>query len=157
MLVSIYIDANNLHRSAKSLGFNIDYKKFGVWLRQKYSPTEIYIFIGYVSAMNNLYEYLRDCGFVLIFKETAVLGGGMKGNCDTELVLKSVSDFYTKSCLSFILVSGDGDFGCLVKFLSKNGALSCVIIPDRNASSFLLRNQNIQMLFLNEHYYKFST
>lgn len=43
--VNIYIDGNNLYRSAKELGYEIDYKKFRGWLRQKYSPANVYLFI----------------------------------------------------------------------------------------------------------------
>ena len=35
--INIYIDGNNLYRGAKELGFDIDYKKFRGWLRQKYA------------------------------------------------------------------------------------------------------------------------
>ena len=34
MKTNIYIDGNNLYRSAKELGFDINYKKFRVWLSQ---------------------------------------------------------------------------------------------------------------------------
>ena len=44
--INIYIDGNNLYRSAKELSFEIDYKKFRGWLRQKYNPANVYLFIG---------------------------------------------------------------------------------------------------------------
>lgn len=156
--VNIYIDGNNLHRSAKNLGFDIDYRRFGVWLRQKYNPTKAYLFVGFMPSKTGLYEYLRSCGFTLVFKETAVLGGSIKGNCDAEIVLQVVSDFYTRSYDQAILISGDGDFGCLVEFLSKHEALMCLIVPDKKRCSFLLRkkNQHIVAVFLNEHYHKFT-
>jgi uncharacterized LabA/DUF88 family protein len=105
----IYIDGNNLYRGAKELGFEIDYKKFRGWLRQKYNPTNVYLFIGLVPERTKFYEYLQECGFILIFKQTISVSGSIKGNCDAELVLKTVSDFYTKSFSSCILVTGDGD------------------------------------------------
>jgi len=46
----------------------------------------------------------------------------VKGNCDAELVLKTTSDFYTKSFERCLLVTGDGDFGCLVEFLRDNSS-----------------------------------
>lgn len=154
--VNIYIDGNNLYRGAKELGFEIDYKKFRGWLRQKYNPQNIYLFIGLVPDRVKFYEYLQECGFILIFKQTVSVGGKVKGNCDAELVLKTVSDFYTKSFISCILITGDGDFGCLVKFLEENKSINCVLAPDENKCSFLLRNKNIEITFLNEHYHKFS-
>lgn len=61
--LNIYIDGNNLYRSAKELGFAIDYKKFRGWLRQKYSPQKVYIFIGLVPERVKFYEYLQNCGY----------------------------------------------------------------------------------------------
>ncbi len=85
------------------------------------------------------------------------MSGVVKGNCDAELVLKTVSDFYTKAFSSCFLVTGDGDFGCLVEFLDKEGVLDGVVAPDRKKCSILIKNKNVDMLFLNEHYHKFST
>lgn len=154
--VNIYIDGNNLYRSAKELGFEIDYKKFRGWLRQKYNPENVYLFIGLVPERVKFYEHLQECGFILIFKQTVSVGNAIKGNCDAELVLKTVSDFYTKTFDYCILVTGDGDFGCLVEFLNNNSALHSLIAPDKKKCSILLRNKNTEIVFLNEHYHKFS-
>jgi uncharacterized LabA/DUF88 family protein len=153
---NIYIDGNNLYRSAKELGFEIDYKKFRGWLRQKYNPASVYLFIGLVPDRTKFYEYLQECGFILIFKQTISVGGVVKGNCDAELVLKTVSDFYTKSFDSCILITGDGDFGCVVEFLKENNAIDRIIAPDEKKCSILLKNKNTEITFLNEHYQKFS-
>ena len=153
---NIYIDGNNLYRSAKELGFQIDYKKFRGWLRQKYHPTFVYLFIGLVPARTKFYEYLQKCGYVLIFKQTVSVGEQIKGNCDAELVLKNIIDFYDKSFASCVLITGDGDFGCLVEFLKEKTAIKCIISPNKYKCSFLLRNKNTEIIFLNDHYHKFS-
>ncbi len=155
--INIYIDGNNLYRSAKELGFTIDYKKFRGWLRQKYSATNMYLFIGLVPDRIKFYEHLQECGFILIFKQTISVQGTVKGNCDAELVLKTISDFYTKAYNSCILVTGDGDFGCVVEFLKKNSVIGGVIAPDEKKCSILIKNKNVEITFLNEHYHKFST
>ncbi len=154
--VNIYIDGNNLYRSAKELGFKIDYRKFRGWLRQKYNPEFVYLFIGLVPERTKFYEYLQSCGYILVFKQIISVGEKIKGNCDAELVLKTTSDFYTKSFTSCILITGDGDFGCLVEFLKENKVMDTVIAPDKNKCSFLLRNKNVEITFLNDHYHKFS-
>lgn len=154
--INIYIDGNNLYRSAKELNFDIDYKRFRNWLRQKYNPSNVYIFIGLVPERVKYYEYLQSCGYILVFKQTISVGEKIKGNCDAELVLKSVSDFYTKAYDSCILVTGDGDFGCLVEFLKNEGVLERVLAPDENKCSILIRNKNIELSFLNDLYHKFS-
>lgn len=127
--INIYIDGNNLYRSAKELSYEIDYKKFRGWLRQKYQATNVYLFIGLVPSRTTFYEYLQECGYILIFKQTVSVGGTIKGNCDAELVLKTTSDFYTKAFTTCILITGDGDFGCLVEFLQNNKAINLVIAP----------------------------
>ena len=154
--LNIYIDGNNLYRSAKELGFEVDYKKFRGWLRQKYNPTSVYLFIGLVPQRIKFYEYLQECGFILIFKHTVSVGAIIKGNCDAEIVLKTVSDFYTKAFNSCILITGDGDFGCLVEFLINNSVMDTILAPNEKKCSILLKNKNIEITFLNEQYHKFS-
>ena len=155
--MNIYIDGNNLYRAAKELGFKINYKKFRGWLRQKYNPTNVYLFIGLVPKMTLFYESLQESGYILVFKQTISHKGVVKGNCDAELVLKTTSDFYTNGYTSCMLVTGDGDFGCLVEFLREKNAIKSVISPDENKCSILLKNKNIEITFLNDHYHKFSS
>ena len=71
-------------------------------------------------------------------------------------MLKTVSDFYTKSFSKCILITGDGDFGCLVEFLKENNSIEIVLSPDENKCSILLRNKNVEITFLNDLYHKFS-
>lgn len=156
MKTSIYIDGNNLYRSAKELDFEIDYKKFRVWITQKYNTKNIFLFIGFLEDRKDFYKYLEDCGFNLIFKEAVLHEGNIKGNCDAELVLKSVDDFHLKNFDKFILISNDGDFGCLVEFLIKRNGFDTIISPDRKKCSILLRNKTNKILYLNEVYKKFS-
>ena len=156
MKISIYIDGNNLYRGGKDLGYKIDYNKFRGWLRQKYNPEDVFLFLGYLPANRKYYEYLSEIGFKLIFKQVLNVHGIVKGNCDAELVLKVTSDYYMDADLFFILITGDGDFACLVEFLVTKGKLHSIIAPDKNRCSFLIRNKNCEILFLNDHYHKFS-
>ena len=155
-VLHIYIDGNNLYRGAKELGYTIDYKKFRGWLRQKYNPAAVFLFIGHIPERKAFYTHLKESGYEIVFKQTVVINGSLKGNCDAELVLKAVSDYYTKTCSSCILITGDGDFGCLVEFLRDRNAIQRVISPDKNKCSILLRNKNIEITFLNEQYHKFA-
>jgi uncharacterized LabA/DUF88 family protein len=155
--INIYIDGNNLYRSAKELGFDIDYKKLRGWLRQKYNPKKVYLFIGLVPERVKFYEYLQNCGYILIFKQTVSVGEKIKGNCDAELVLKTTSDFYEKEFDSTILITGDGDFGCLIEFLRDKNSITEVLAPDENKCSILIKNKNIKITFLNDLYHKFSS
>ncbi len=154
--IYIYIDGANLHRAAVELGYHIDYKKFRGWLRQKYNPQQVYLFIGLVPSKTKLYEYLQRCGFVLVFKQTLSVDGEIKGNCDAELVLRTTAHFYEKEYDQCILLSGDGDFGCLVEFLAEKKAMHSILAPNKKKCSFLLRNKNTELVFLNDVYHKFS-
>ena len=112
--------------------------------------------MGYIEHNLKTYEYLRDCGFEMIFKKTLFVGNNTKGNCDAEIVLKIVSDFYEKSYDECFLITGDGDFGCVVEFLRDRGVFNALISPDERKCSLLLKNKNIEILFLDRHYSKFS-
>ena len=74
----------------------------------------------------------------LIFKPTFTdRKGKTKGNCDAELVLQAMIDLanYQRA----VIVSGDGDFYCLVNYLSKINKFDCVLVPNINKYSLLLR------------------
>lgn len=105
---------------------------------------------------NNLYRSAKELGFKLIFKQTILSGGKIKGNCDTELTVKVMSDYHEDKCKSVIIITGDGDFGCLIEFLKhKVGSLE-VIAPDYKKCSKLIKNKYIKITFLNDLYHKFS-
>jgi uncharacterized LabA/DUF88 family protein len=152
-----YIDGNNLYRAAKELGFKIDYKRFRIWMRQKYGVANAYLFIGLVPERSKFYQYLQECGYILVFKQTVSVGGVIKGNCDAELVLNVVKDFYTDAYDDCIIVTGDGDFGCLVEFIKEQKSLHVVLVPNEKKCSFLIRNKDADVTCLNDLYHKFST
>ena len=84
-----------------------------------------------------------------MFKPTLVLADGkVKGNVDAEMVLHAMIEYgnYDKA----VLVTGDGDFACLVDYLMKKDKLLRLIIPDRHNYSSLLARLNPKMAFLNE-------
>ncbi len=137
--------------------FKIDYKKFRGWLRQKYNPSHVYLFIGFMPSRAKFYQHLEESGYTLVYKETVSVAGVVKGNCDAELILTCISNFYTKAFSSCYLLTGDGDFGCLVEFLGQQEAISGVLSPNMHRCSFLLRNKATEITFLNEHYHKFAT
>ena len=55
-----------------------------------------------------------------MFKEVIYDGDGKaKGNCDADLVLQATRDAYEDKFGSAIIVSSDGDYAGLVKFLKR--------------------------------------
>ena len=122
-----------------NVGWKLDMKRFRVYLEEKYKVGRAYYFIGYIPSNNDLYTALQSYGFILVFKPTLRLkDGSVKGNCDAEMVLQAMIDIndYDKA----IIVTSDGDFGCLVKYLMKVGKLERALAPCRAGSSVLLRN-----------------
>jgi len=154
---NIYIDGANLHKGSLELNNVINYKKFNGWLRQKYKAEKIYLFIGLIPKYLKLYQKLQEDGYILVFKETVMNESGkVKGNCDAELVLKISSDFYENKTDNFIIISGDGDFGCLVQFLLEKNKKVTILPPVKEKCSFLLRKTKAKISPLNEQYHKFS-
>jgi uncharacterized LabA/DUF88 family protein len=145
-----YIDGANLHKGVGDLGWVLDYKKFRVWLSEKYSVKQAYLFIGLVAKNKDLYISLQQAGFTLVFKETTFDGDGkVKGNCDADLVLWSVRDTYENSFYQAVLVSGDGDYAGLVKFLNEKNKLKTVLSPN-NKCSILLKRTNCPIAYIGD-------
>lgn len=104
-----FIDSQNLNLGVRSQGWQLDFRKFRQYLRNKYSVTNVYLFIGYKAGNEALYTSLQQMGYFVILKPTMELPDKtVKGNVDAELVLHSMIQYpnYDKA----IIVSGDGDF-----------------------------------------------
>ena len=153
MKTSVYIDGANLYQGTKPR-WGIDYAKFLIWLQHKYKPNQIFMFLWYVKGNEKLYSYLSQCWYILIFKETLEVDGKVKGNCDAELVVQSVSDFYEKRNEQIILVTGDGDFACLVDFCLHKKMAVRICCPNRDFVSYLLRKRNVPLVYLEEIQHK---
>jgi uncharacterized LabA/DUF88 family protein len=132
-----FIDAQNINLSIREQGWKLDWKKFRTHLKEKYHVSKAYIFIGFTPENQALYNFLQSSGFVLIFKPVLHLKSWhTKWNVDAELVLQAMIDYsdYEK----WIIISGDGDFACLVRHLYQNKKLEKLIVPNpKRYSKFL--------------------
>lgn len=145
-----FIDSQNLNLSIRGLGWRLDFSRFRVYLREKYGVKIAYLFIGYLPENQDLYNSLQKYGYILIFKPTLKYKDGkVKGNCDAELVLQAMIDYqnYDKA----IIVSGDGDFHCLIHYLAQQEKLERVLVPNKYSFSALLKKSGANKLaFLND-------
>lgn len=145
-----FIDSQNVQFAIRDLGWELDWARFRVYLQEKYSVKKAYLFIGYIEGNNSLYTKLQSAGFVCVFKPTLKYRDGTtKGNCDAELVLQAMIEYpiYEKA----IIVTGDGDFYCLVKYLLEQDKLFTVLIPNVFKYSALLKRFGKKHLnFMNE-------
>ncbi|MFH1145744.1 MAG: NYN domain-containing protein [bacterium] len=147
-----YIDGANLYKGCVSLGWVLDYKKFRVWLLEKYGVAVAYLFIGLIPKYKDLYQCLEEAGFTLVFKEVIYDNEGKpKGNCDADLVLKAVSDAYKNRFDRVLLVSSDGDYAGLVKFLQERNQCLAVLSPHlKDKCSILLKRTGIRIAYLHD-------
>jgi uncharacterized LabA/DUF88 family protein len=144
-----FIDGNNLYLGIKEQGWQLDYKSFRVWLKDKYDIEKAFLFMGYLPENQKLYTFLQECGFILVFKYAMTLPTGkIKGNIDAELVLHTMKEYnnYDKA----VIVTGDGDIYCLIDYLNENDKLLRLIIPNRNKFSSLLRKFMPKIVFLSD-------
>ena len=120
----------------------MDYAKFRLYLKNKYKIEKAFIFIGRIDKNEDLYKSLQKSGYDLIFKPTVrYFDNGKetsKGNVDAELVLHSAAVEY-ENYGQAIIVSGDGDFVCLVEYLIRKNKLLYILTPNRKYSSLLRR------------------
>lgn len=145
-----FIDGQNLNLGVREIGWKVDYFKFRIYLKEKFGVNKAYYFIGYVEGNSDLYASLQEAGFILIFKPTfRNKDGKIKGNCDAELVLQAMIEFnkYDKA----VIVSGDGDFYCLIKYLREKDKLKTVIVPNKEKYSALIKKSSAgNITFMND-------
>ena len=134
-----FIDSQNLNLGVKSQGWDLDFARFRQFLKDKYKVQKAYLFIGYVYDNQMIYTKLQEAGYICIFKPTLEIKEKgkvrIKGNVDAELVLHTMIEYpnYDKA----IIISGDGDFYCLIKYLVKQNKLRKIIVPNTRFSSLL--------------------
>ena len=131
-----FIDGNNIYKAKEDLGWRIDTKKFRRYLEEVYEVNKAYYCIGFIKSNMGLYERLKSEGYEMVFKETYRVNGEVKGNIDAELVLKSMTQY--KVYNQAIIVTSDGDFACLVKYLIEKSKLRSVIASKKVKCSHLL-------------------
>lgn len=158
-----FVDSQNLNLGVQRMGWKLDWRKFREYLRDKHDVTHAYLFIGYMTENESLYEHMHELGYLVVLKptidisashhaqEAAAASAGdkpevkieekekekpiIKGNVDAELVLYAMKEMpnYDKA----IIVSGDGDFFSLAEYLEEQGRLAHIMAPNWQYSSLL--------------------
>lgn len=144
-----FIDSQNLHLSIINQGWYLNYDKLRRYLLEKFQVQKTYMFIGYMKENEELYVYLKKVGYILVFKETLIRPDGKpKGNVDAELVLQAMLDY--NNYHQAIIITGDGDFTCLIKYLADKNKLLRLLIPNKKRYSSLLRKFNRLISFISD-------
>lgn len=147
-----FIDSQNLNLGVQKAGWKMDWRKFRLYLEEKYNVKQAYMFIGYMQENEALYEQMHDLGYSVVLKPTVDMNAfadsekadkektdtpkpATKGNVDADLVLYAMKELprYHKA----IIVSGDGDFFGLIEYLEQEKKLLHVMTPNWQYSSLL--------------------
>jgi len=88
-VIYAFIDSQNLNLSVRKnirdsagaiifSGWKLDFKRFYVYLKDKYKVKKAFLFIGRVAGNEKLYKFLKDVGYEIIFKPTLDYTEGKK-------------------------------------------------------------------------------
>ncbi len=127
--ISLFIDGANLYATAKSLGFDIDYRKLLQAFQGRGYLLRAYYYTALIedqeySSIRPLIDWLDYNGYRVVTKpakEFTDSGGRrkIKGNMDIELAVDAMEQSDTADHL--VIFSGDGDFTSLVAALQRRG------------------------------------
>lgn len=136
-----YIDWQNFHLWTAEDNWKVDFKRFRIYLQDKYCVEKVYYFLWYVKDENNwLYTKLQESGFIIVFKKQMIeMKSNKKWNIDSDLIF-SVMEKLLKESNEFnkiVLVTWDGDFKILVDFLIKENRLEKILFPNKKYTSSL--------------------
>jgi len=127
--LALFIDGSNLFATAKSLNFDIDYKR----LRSFFAEKGILLRANYYTALledqeysplRPLVDWLDYNGYTMVTKPTKEFTDNkgekrIKGNMDMELAIDMMG--MAEHVDHMVLFSGDGDFRRLVEAVQRRG------------------------------------
>ncbi|MEZ5844647.1 MAG: NYN domain-containing protein [Hyphomicrobiaceae bacterium] len=127
--IALFIDGANLYATAKSLGFDIDYKRLLAYFRQKGHLVRAQYYTALIedqeySSIRPLIDWLDYNGYTMVTKPTKEFTDSMgrrkiKGNMDIELTVDAMK--MARAVDHIVIFTGDGDFRALVAGLQQEG------------------------------------
>lgn len=142
-----YIDGQNLHMGTtkNTPKWQVDLKRFRIYLKDKYHVDKAYYFLGFVQEgvnFDELYEEIQTAGFILVFRQhNSAMLGKKKGNVDSDIIFSIMKRLVQKDTFNkVVLVSGDGDYKMLVDFLIEKDRFKKILFPNRRFSSSLYKS-----------------
>ncbi len=147
-----YIDGANLHKASLQLSWKLDYARLRIWLMEKYGVKQAYLFLGLIPKYKNLYTYLQEIGFTIVFKDVTYYGKGkVKGNCDADLIVRAMKEAYENTYEKAVLVASDGDYVALVSFLIEKQKFETILSPASSEKcSILLKRTGAKIAYIND-------
>ena len=139
--VGLFIDGANLYSAARSLGFDIDYRRLLKVFREKGRLVRAYYYTALIedqeySPIRPLIDWLDYNGYTMVTKPTKEFTDAMgrrkiKGNMDIELAIDVLE--MADHLDHIVLFSGDGDFRRLVEAVQRKGVRVTVVSTFRSA------------------------
>lgn len=133
--IALFVDGANLYATAKTLGFDIDYKRMLKEFQGKGYLLRAYYYTALAedqeySSIRPLIDWLDYNGYTVVTKPTKefVDSAGrrkVKGNMDIELAVAAME--LVEHVDHIVLFSGDGDFRSLVEALQRKGRKVSVV------------------------------
>src|SRR6476660_275197 len=133
--IALFIDGANLYATAKSLGFDIDYKKLLLEFQSRGNLIRAFYYTAVIedqeySSIRPLIDWLDYNGYAVVTKATKEFVDQtgrrkVKGNMDIELAVDAME--LAPHIDHMVLFSGDGDFRSLVESVQRRGVRVTVI------------------------------
>lgn len=133
--VAVFIDGSNLYAAARSLDFDIDYRKLLSWSASAGRLVRAFYYTAMVedtdySPIRPLVDWLDYNGYTMVTKPTKEFVDAqgrrkIKGNMDIEIAV-DVMEIADKVD-HIILFSGDGDFRRLIEAVQRKGVRVTVV------------------------------
>jgi uncharacterized LabA/DUF88 family protein len=133
--IALFIDGANLHATAKTLGFDIDYKRLLKEFESRGTLLRAFYYTAVIedqefSSIRPLIDWLDYNGYTVVTKATKefVDASGrrkVKGNMDIELAVDAME--IAEHVDQIVLFSGDGDFRSLVEAVQRRGVRVTVV------------------------------
>lgn len=133
--MALFIDGANLYATAKTLGFDIDYKRLLREFHSRGSLLRAFYYTAIIedqeySSIRPLIDWLDYNGYTVVTKATKEFVDQMgrrkvKGNMDIELAVDAME--LAPSIDQMVLFSGDGDFRSLVEAVQRRGVRVTVV------------------------------
>lgn len=144
-----YIDGQNfwLGTTEADNPWTVDLCKFRKYLERKYYVSKAYYYMGVYSLDHQrIYDEIMECGYIVRFREHSnQMSSPKKGNVDTDIVFGLMSRYADKLLKGkAILVSGDGDYFRMVKYLIEKDKFLKLLAPNKKRMSSLYRGLSSQ-------------
>lgn len=133
--IVLFIDGANLYATAKSLGFDIDYKRLLKEFQNKGRLVRSFYYTALIeeqeySSIRPLIDWLDYNGYAVVTKPTKEFVDSLgrrkvKGNMDIELAVDAME--MADHMDHMVLFSGDGDFRSLVEAVQRRGVRVSVV------------------------------